>query len=191
MSAPPTPHGEGLDEDQRLMARVREGDREAFALLHDRYGTPVMRFLHGLCQDRTLAEDLTQETFLRAWAAAGRWRPTGKVSTWLFQIAKRRFFTRRAQQRLRREREARAAAERQERSSVASPSMRLEHSEEVERIRRTLLDLSPKLRLVFVLVRLEGQGYRDTAEIAGLKIGTVKSRMAAAEAFLRARLMEE
>ena len=77
------------------MASVAAGDRAAFVRLYERYGAPIHGFLWRLAGDRDLAEDLTQETFLRAWRAAPRWRPTGRVSTWLFQIAKRAWWKRR------------------------------------------------------------------------------------------------
>lgn len=183
MSAPAPAPGDGLDRDQRLLALVGEGDRAAFETLYDRYGARVMGFLHGMCRDRQVAEDLTQETFLRVWSAAPRWRPTGRVSTWIFQIAKRRWFTRRARRLLRREREASAAARR--RGPDAGPEAVLLAREEGERLARALAGLSARLRLVFVLVRLAGLSYAETAEVAGLRLGTVKSRMAAAEAALR------
>jgi RNA polymerase sigma-70 factor (ECF subfamily) len=171
------------------MARIGDGDREAFESLYDRYGAPVMRFLHGLCLDRALAEDLTQETFLRAWAAAPRYRPTGRVSTWLFQIAKHRWWTARRRRILRREREAVAADLRaRERPDDRGPDRGARRHEGAERIRGALLGLSPKLRLVFVLVRIAGLPYREAAKIAGIRLGTVKSRVAAAEAALRKRL---
>ncbi len=187
MSAYPPSPGDDLDRDQRLMVRIGGGDREAFEQLHDRFGAPLMHFLHGLCRDRALAEDLVQETFLRAWVAAPRWRPTGRVSTWLFQIARRRFFSRHTRRRMRREREIEAHA-RLARAGEAGPVDRLVGSDERERLHRALAGLSPRLRTVFVLIRLVGLGYRETAEILDLRLGTVKSRMAAAEAKLRKTL---
>ena len=74
-------------EDQALMASVKRGDRQAFESLYSRHGPPILRFLYRLCADRALAEDLTQDVFLKVWHAAAGWRPIGRVSTWLFQIA--------------------------------------------------------------------------------------------------------
>jgi RNA polymerase sigma-70 factor (ECF subfamily) len=181
------PADDGLDRDQRLLLRAGEGDREAFEQLYDRYGAPLMRFLHGLCRDRALAEDLVQETFLRAWVAAPRWRPTGRVSTWLFQIARRRLYSRHARRRMRRDREAEAHARRGP-SAQDGPDGRLARRDERARLGQAVASLSPKLRTVFVLIRLTGLGYRETAGILGLGPGTVKSRMAAAEARLRTML---
>ena len=68
------------------------------------------------------------------------------------------------------------------------PTEGLARAEAAQAVTRALGALSPKLRIVFVLVRLEGIGYAETAEIVGLPVGTVKSRAAAAEAFLRKHL---
>jgi RNA polymerase sigma-70 factor (ECF subfamily) len=170
------------------MARVRDGDREAFETLYERYGAPVMGFLYRLCRDRALAEDLTQETFLRAWAAAPRWEPTGRVSTWLFQIAKRAWWKRRSRRLHRRERETRAARARARGDPPQDAERRLLGHEAAAAVRAAVGELSPRLRVVFVLVRLEGLPYAEAARIAGIRLGTCKSRMAAAEAFLRKRL---
>ena len=186
MSARPSADSDELDRDQRLLLRVGEGDREAFEQLYDRYGAPLMNFLHGLCRDRALAEDLVQDTFLRAWTAAPRWRPTGRVSTWLFQIARRRLYSRTARRRMRLSREAEHAA--RHAGGGSGPPSPVERGEERAGLERAIAGLTPKLRSVFVLVRLVGLGYQETAEILGLRLGTVKSRMAAAEAKLRDRL---
>ncbi|MDF1701317.1 MAG: RNA polymerase sigma factor [Planctomycetota bacterium] len=184
-----------MDADQQLMARVRDGDREAFEALYLRFGSPVMRFLYRLCGDRVLAEDLTQDVFLKVWRAAAGWRPLGKVGTWLFQIAKHHWWNEAAKRRRRAAIQgspwtAQAAADaRDERATP--PTERVTRVEWARAVEAALAALSPKLRLVFVLVRLEGVSYAETAEIAGIPVGTVKSRAAAAEAALRKRLRRE
>ncbi len=181
-----------MDADQQLMARVRDGDREAFEALYARFSSPVMRFLHRLSGDRALAEDLTQDVFLKVWRAAAGWRPLGKVSTWLFQIAKRHWWNQAAKRKRRAPVEGTSQAtvgSRREPADAAMPAPeRLAQSEAARAIHAALGDLSPRLRLVFVLVRLEGVAYAEAAAIAGIPVGTVKSRAAAAEAALRKRL---
>lgn len=169
------------------MARVREGDRAAFEALYERYAPPVMAFLHGLSADRHLAEDLVQETFLRAWRAAPRWRPEARVSTWLLQIAKRLAW-KRLRRRGRRPTIERQAEERRPRSVAPDAGLRLVQADEVRRIEAALDTVRPRLRAVFVLVRLMDRPYAEVAEILGIPVGTAKSRMAAAEAKLRKRL---
>jgi RNA polymerase sigma-70 factor (ECF subfamily) len=190
VSAPPSPpdpdHAEASDEE--LLGAAGRGDAEAFATLYDRYGPRIMGFCHRLSGERSTAEDLTQETFLRAWRAAPRWRPEGPVPTWLYQIARRAWWKRRDRTRMRRAREARAADLRAGRTEASAGSP--EDREFALRLEGALRRLSPRLRLVFVLVRLHGLPYAEAASIAGLRLGTVKSRMAAAEAALRRTLGE-
>lgn len=174
------------------MARVRDGDREAFAQLYSRYGSPVMRFLYRLCGDRALAEDLTQDVFLKVWHAAAGWRPLGRVSTWLFQIAKHHWWNEAAKRKRRgplATPRAQPAGESREREDHVPPAGEaLARAESAKAVAQALAALSPRLRVVFVLVRLEGVSYAETAEIVGIPVGTVKSRAAAAEAWLRTHL---
>jgi RNA polymerase sigma-70 factor (ECF subfamily) len=184
--------------DLDLLRAVAGGDRGAFEALYERHAPIVMRFLHHLCHDAGLAEDLTQETFVRAWRAAGRFRPEASVRTWLLEIAKRRGWSatgRRARRapvwgaRLPDEPQRRGGETPSHAGTPApSPPEALVQRDEAERVREALLHLPPKLRLVFVLVRLEGCSFPEAAEVAGIPVGTVKSRMAAAEAQLRQRL---
>src|SRR5512139_2483902 len=76
------------DDDSRLARRVQRGDRKAFEILLAKYERPVFSFVYHFFQDRALCEDVTQETFLRAYRFIGSFRPKEKLSTWLFSIAK-------------------------------------------------------------------------------------------------------
>jgi len=180
---------QALDPDQRVMAQVKGGDRGAFEALYDLFSPRVMAFLYRLAQDRATAEDLTQETFLAVWQAAPRWKPTGKVSTWIFQIAKRLWWKRSASRRSRRAREEAVARRRPPQDDPAPDRLAAQH-DEVRRLQDAVGSLTPKLRLAFVLVRLEGLSYAEAAMVADVPAGTVKSRMAAAEARLRAALAD-
>lgn len=77
-----------FDDDSRIARKVQKGDREAFDLLLTRYERPIFSFIYNFFQNRTLCEDLTQETFLRAYRFIRSFRPRDKFSTWLFSIAK-------------------------------------------------------------------------------------------------------
>ncbi len=149
-----------------------------------------MRFLYRLCGDRGLAEDLTQEVFLRVWRAAPRWQPLGKVSTWLFQIAKRVWWDE-GSKRSRRAgvwREADGITSDVAGGQPDAAEQRIARDELTLALQRALTALSPRRRLVFVLVRLEGCSLAEAAAIAGIPVGTVKSRVASAESALRRRL---
>ncbi len=76
------------DDDSRLARKVQKGDREAFDILLGKFERPIYSFIYHFFNDRALCEDLTQETFLRAYRFIGSFRPKEKLSTWLFAIAK-------------------------------------------------------------------------------------------------------
>jgi RNA polymerase sigma-70 factor (ECF subfamily) len=170
------------------MARVAAGDREAFESLYRDHAPAVMSLLYHLTFDRALAEDLTQETFVRAWRAASRYRPVAAVRTWLLAIARRRAWNEGAKRRVRAHLSKPMPADESADPSWHDPSRALSIGEEASRARAALSSLSPRLRLVFVLVRLERRSLAEAAEVAGIPVGTVKSRLAAAEDFLRRRL---
>ena len=169
-----------------LMERVRAGEPAAFRQLYDTYGPSVMRFLYRLCSDRSLAEDLTQDAFVRVWRAAPRWEPRARVRTWIFEIARRLAWNALAK----RGRRAGIAANEPvdwsaQATDAADPDAPLQAADLRHALSEALTRLSPRLRLVFVLLRLEGCTLRETAAIAAIPLGTVKSRAAAAEARLR------
>jgi RNA polymerase sigma-70 factor, ECF subfamily len=196
--APPAPEDESESAD--LLKRAAAGDRTAFEALYLRLAPSVMSFLHHLTGDRGLAEDATQETFAKAWRAAGRYDPArGKVRTWLFQIAKNH-----AWNELPRWRRARAqGGDALELEHLGATSPRADSSPRPESgaaeaaasraetgaaLLVAMDALSETLRAVFVLVRVEGRPYAEVAEVLDIPLGTVKSRLAAAETFLRERL---
>lgn len=77
-----------FDDDSRLARKVQKGDRQAFEVLLSRYERQIFSFVFHFFRDRALSEDLTQETFLRAFRFIGSFRPREKFSSWLYSIAK-------------------------------------------------------------------------------------------------------
>ena len=88
MSQPGAFAGTLMNSTEELVARVRQGDEEAFRLVFDRYSRPVLSFIYDMVGERGLAEDLTQETFVRAYRGLSGLREEARLSTWLFAIAK-------------------------------------------------------------------------------------------------------
>jgi len=180
-------------EEQELMSRIQSGDVRAFELLYSRYAPALLNFFWRMSFDRVASEDYLQETFLRVWRARASYRPVGKVSTWLFQIAKHFWFNEREKQRLRPFHAARGGEEPgalllEAEEGGPSPREAAESRELAEALRAAVAGLSEKLRLVFVLARYRGLPYSEIAAIAGIPVGTVKSRVALAEKTLRERL---
>jgi RNA polymerase sigma-70 factor (ECF subfamily) len=77
-----------FDDDSRLARKAQRGDRQAFEVILSRYERPIFSFIYHFFQNQALCEDLTQETFLRAFRFIKSFRTKEKFSTWLFSIAK-------------------------------------------------------------------------------------------------------
>src|SRR2546421_7959886 len=77
-----------MNSVEHLIARARLGDEEAFRLIFERYSRPVISFIYDMIGERAHAEELTQETFVRAHRHLAALRDETKFSTWLFSIAK-------------------------------------------------------------------------------------------------------
>jgi RNA polymerase sigma-70 factor (ECF subfamily) len=176
--------------DIELMLRVRGDDVAAFRELARRWRGPLTRFLAALIADPSRADDFVQETFLRLWLSRHRYEPTGRFSTYLFQIAKHYWLNQRA--RLARDRElapldgADGACLVQETGPEATLMRRLRE----ERIRRAVAALPVHYREVFTLCHVEGLRYAQISERLGIPLGTVKSRMAEAVRRLRQALWD-
>jgi RNA polymerase sigma factor (sigma-70 family) len=177
----------GAASDEELVARVARRDERAFADLYARWSPTVMRFAHHLAYDRDLAEDVVQEAFLRVWRFAGGFRAGGRFAPWVLQIARRLVYDRSpAWRRGRAAGGGAPALEPTGRPDAAEGRARQAETESA--VRDALLSLSAPLRETFVLVRLCGTTHAAAAAALECPVGTVKSRMAAAEAALRARL---
>ncbi len=77
-----------FEDDSRLARRAQRGDRQAFEVILSRYERPIFSFIYHFFRNQALCEDLTQETFLRAFRFLRSFRTKEKLSTWLFTIAK-------------------------------------------------------------------------------------------------------
>lgn len=170
------------DPDAILMTQVAAGSREAFAELVRRHQNGLLNFFQrmGVHND---GEDLVQETFLQLYRHRERYRPTARFTTFLYVLARhagadrgRRFWRK---ERLENGLEAEAAII--ERQAGAGPGARLD-------VQAALESLSPKLREVLVLNVYQGLRYQEIADVLGVPLGTVKSRINLAIEELRKRL---
>lgn len=178
-----------MNSSRELVTRVCQGDQEAFRLIFDRYSRPVIGFICDLVSDRELAEELTQETFVRAYRGIASMNPDTKLSTWLFGIAKNV-----ARESLR----ARSRASRQvalEDESVLDlsdhkpvPVDRLLNKELNELIRSALAALDEDKRLVFTLKVFHQCSYEEIAEITGFSLAKLKTDLHRARAEMRRRI---
>jgi len=168
------------------MERVRP-DEEAFRLIFAQHHRFIFKFLYAMVGERGLAEDLTQETFMRAYASMSRWRGESKVSTWLCGIAKHV-----ALNALRkRNREANnvdvgdAEIARLQDSDRTAPGDYLLNQELRNVIHGALQRLDDDKRMVFVLKLLQQKSYDEIAEITGFSIPKLKTDLHRAKAEMR------
>jgi RNA polymerase sigma-70 factor (ECF subfamily) len=171
------------DRETELMLRAKSGDRAAFEELYRLYQRPLVNYLYRLCWNRALAEDLLQEAFLRLWRAVPGYEPTAKVSTYIFRIAHNLFINEAA----RRRETALEGADQELRNEPASDLAR----REVQSVVKRAIEALPEgEREVLLLSEYQGFKYAEIAEVLGIPVGTVKSRMFSAVQRLKEALKD-
>lgn len=168
------------DPDPRIVHRARHGDLLAFEDLVREFQVDAYRFARHLVGDPQLAEDATQEAFLRAYRFLATFRGDQKFGSWLFAIVRNC-----SMDALRRKQRSWSPLDdRTEPSSVADPSARAE-------LAAALGAVSREHREAFLLVEVFGLSYQETADVLGVAVGTVKSRMFRAREALCNAIAEE
>jgi RNA polymerase sigma-70 factor, ECF subfamily len=158
-----------VDEpDPQVVAAARGGDLGAFEVLVRHYQGGVWRLTFQLLRDEGLADDVTQDTFVRAMRFLPRYRGESKFSTWLFSIARNCAMDelRRLGRRARAARRASAGAA----MPVGDPNVGIE-------VREVVAALSMELREPVVLIDMFGLSYKEAAMVLRIPTGTVKSRL--------------
>jgi RNA polymerase sigma-70 factor (ECF subfamily) len=179
----------GTYTDEELMGLVQKQDVSAFEELFGRYERRVFAFFWRLAANRQEAEDGTQETFLRLWKARGHYEPTGRFSTYLFQIAKNHFLHER--QKRDRRTDSRPSSARDPEGTADEPvgpdgaEGPVLAGELQAAVHRALARLPETLRLVYVLTEQQGMSYKEAAEVLDCPVGTVGSRKVEAVRRLR------
>ena len=189
------------EADEQLVQRCRKGDRAALEELLNRYQDRLMAFIYSVVRDYHLAEDIFQETFLRVYRGARRFRSGASFKTWLYTIAAN--LCRDALRKSRRRPEVsldaglvRGGNDQTSRLADLIPGSEpgprdQAGARELEAILKgELSGLSEEHRQVIVLSRLNGLKYREIAEVLGIPSGTVRSRLHYALEQLRLRLQD-
>lgn len=178
-----------MNTHEDLIACARSGDEESFRLIFERYTRPVIRFIFYMVNHGELAEELAQETFVRAYKNLDALRDQAKLSTWLFGIARNV-----ALEALRQGRRDCGDIDLDNRAALAlsdnkpSPVAELLEKELSGMVRDALLDLDDDKRLVFTLKIYQQRSYDEISEITGFSIPKVRNDLHRARAAMRRRL---
>jgi RNA polymerase sigma-70 factor, ECF subfamily len=188
MLNPSMHQGESREPEIAWMARIREGDMEAFRLLVEMHQARMIGTISKMLGSDAESEDLAQQVFIRIWKSAPRYRPTAKFTTWLFRITRNLVFNE-----LRRKRHFAdqsevipEAVERAERE----PDRVLLEGELQRAIREAINQLPESQRMAIILRRYEEMSYEDIAKVMGTSVPAVKSILFRARAELRERLQK-
>ena len=194
-----------LDLDDELMERYQKGDESAFTLLVRRHQQPLINFISRFINDRNSGEDLAQETFIRIFKAADRYKPgRAHFKTWMYHIAKN-LCKNELRNRERRDKYrvdnvidggSDSKGDSEEIDLIANtpanqafqPEVALERKELRNAIQKAIAELPEQYRLPLVLRDLQGLSYEEISEVLELRSGTTKSRINRARLMLKDKL---
>jgi RNA polymerase sigma-70 factor, ECF subfamily len=159
--------------DLAILRKAQRGDERAFAIIVRSYETPVFNYVLRLVGDRSLAEDLTQEVFLRVYQGLPSFSLRSRFTTWMFQVTKNRVL------------DELRAVERRPRTVLAiedAPSLEVldtpfENIEEMDGVWRAINGLSVDLRMALLLRDVVGLSYTEIADSLEITLATVKWRI--------------
>ena len=183
------------DPDVRLMLQVRDDDASAFETLVVRYQDRLINLMRHLTGRSDLAEDLSQEVFLRVYRARKQYKPGAKFSTWLFTIAgnvasnARRGMARRHEVNLIGKESGPLGGSPLEQLALAAsgqmPTRQLDKSEMQQIVQLAISALNERQRMAVLLSKFEGMSYEDIAKIMETSPQAIKSLLSRARAALR------
>ncbi len=188
-------------EEAALIAELQAGSEEAFAWLIARYHQPIFSLMARAVQDRADAADLTQEVFVKVFRGVGSFHGESSLRTWIYRIAlheasnHRRWWTRHKQSEIPIEQEMGKSEHGQPVllketlvDPTESPYEQALHEESRARVEAALSKVPEPFRTTLILRDIDGFVYEDVAEIQGVNLGTIKSRLVRGRAALKAIL---
>jgi RNA polymerase sigma-70 factor (ECF subfamily) len=173
--------------DFGVLRKAQRGDERAFSLILRAYEVPVFNYVMRLVGDRALAEDLTQEVFLRVYQGLPSFSLRSRFTTWLFQVTKNRVL------------DELRAVERRPRAVVAIDDVPplevldapLEQVEEMDAVWRAIHGLNVDLKMALLLRDVVGLSYNEIADSLEITLATVKWRIYTAREELQLALVRE
>jgi RNA polymerase sigma-70 factor (ECF subfamily) len=185
-------------EETVLIAELRAGSEEAFAWLIARYHQPIFSLLARTVQDRSEAADLTQEVFVKVFRGVGNFHGESSLRTWIYRIAlheasnQRRWWSRHKQREVAIEQEigdgdcgTPVRLKEMLIDPAESPFDMAVHAQNRARVEAALNQVPEPFRTTLILRDIEGFVYEEVAEIQGVNLGTVKSRLVRGRAYLK------
>jgi len=173
--------------DMAVVRRAQRGDERAFAILVRAYEAPIFNYVLRMVGDRTLAEDLTQDVFLRVFRGLRGYSRRARFTTWLFQVAKNRVI------------DEMRAVERRPRTLVAiedAPQLEvvdapIEQNEAIQILLGEVGKLSPDLKEALLLRDIAGLSYNEISDTLDVTLATVKWRIFKAREEVQQALEEQ
>lgn len=166
--------------DAAVLAALARGERDALATLYDRFGRSAYALARRICLDVSLAEDVVQEVFLAIWKAPERYDPArGAVSSWLLTLVHHRAVDAVRREATRRRHTVAPAEDGEDWNVPPGPGADGAALDAVVagHVREALAQLPAEQREALTLAYFSGYTQREVASIAGVPLGTVKSRM--------------
>jgi RNA polymerase sigma-70 factor, ECF subfamily len=173
--------------DFGVLRKAQKGDERAFSLIVRAYQVPVFNYVLRLIGDRSLAEDLTQEVFLRVYQGLPKFSLRSKFTTWLFQVTKNRVL------------DELRASERRPRAIVALEDIPplevvdapMERMETIDAVWRAVEGLNVDLKMALLLRDVVGLSYTEIADSLEITLATVKWRIYKAREDVQVSLARE
>jgi RNA polymerase sigma-70 factor (ECF subfamily) len=173
--------------DLGVLRRAQRGDERAFSTIVRAYERPVYNYVLRLVGDRSLAEDLTQEVFLRVYQGLPRFSARSRFTTWLFQVTKNRVLDE-----LRAiERRPRAVVCLDDIAPLEAVDQPLEQTETIDAVWRAVEALNVDLKMALLLRDVVGLSYTEIADSLEITLATVKWRIYKAREEVAAALQRE
>jgi len=172
-----------MTEETGIIRAVLEGDTESFRLLVQRYQKPIIRMIANLINDRHTCEDIAQEVFLAAYKKLPTFDSArSSFSTWLFTIARNKSIN------AMKKRRVSSTGNPPENPDFSEPADSLIRDELFAKLDRALQSLHPGHKRALIMAEFENLPYEQIAQIEGVRIGTIKSRINRAKQRLRSAL---
>jgi RNA polymerase sigma-70 factor (ECF subfamily) len=182
------------DNEQELIAQALNGSQKAYTLLTERHRASVYHIVYKIVRDAETANDLVQETFMKAFASLASYRSDYRFSTWLYKIAANCSIDHLRKRRIQALSLERHLDENSDQAKIEVPDYSYHPERDLERkeqrfsIEEAIESLPPKYREVIIYRHKDDKSYEEIADLLNMPIGTVKARIFRARELLKKKL---